>query len=1054
MSWFDASGFASIAKSALREAQRTIDKALDIKDDEINPVPANTPIDTNSDDFFGTWGLTQSGQIKDAKKDDDAAKLPPKLQSSLWGSFTGSFFDANKDDPKTPSIDSLDDSIDTGSEHFSRSKLVVQQSDDGDSHYSRLSSTETDEETIVNESEENAPERMVEIQLDSPENPSADQCVVKRRDKPSSSFTNRLSVISSESGKNSSESVELITCSTECTTSPESELLSGEHSISTSSSARAKQTSESVEVLADSLTSPSSVEIINSDSVDCKNLDEFASPLESPLADEEASPCVEKTSPDSVEVIPEDQEESVAEDTMSYTSISESTSATVLDQAFIHLKPQKMLKDTYNTNMTESDISLSPEKNHSFADAITRAPSRGGMHLPLTQVNQVLIDTQPQSSRQDLSTLLKNTNIIDIPQEDNVEAQIESCDEGSQSDRTVIAKDGGMDSSSDTSITETGMNSVYLKSLIADAMTEKSPEQADQTTKASHFMDLSQSMIDSNQGNVVLENISISQLDMPPRENSPVSSESRSDLVKIGSDHTSGHTSGDELETTTSSDIEIISSPNGDSSSTQSRQSPAKQTCVKNKSEGTKVDLLCKMTMKKAKGHTRELSETSSVSDDSHSSEVDRLIKRISEMTEILESRESKLIDMNRRNAELQELNTDLKHQLDTMLTKQLESADLSQVTEEYTQRLSALEKKFQQAIREKDTLRKQLEQSKLEAATRLSKTDLESLINEKDEVIKELREEGEKLSKQQLQHSNIIKKLRAKEKENESTMKHLKETIEDLSSETDRLKRSLTAKEEVERSQIEAVHQLTAKNKKLESEVAKLQGQLDDLTQKYDTAKKSLDAAKKELVDKNKASSELVAREHKLESLENEKRQAESQNAAIIDELDELRTSLRQLDLDYAKKEQVLRNENNELLRRLEDAEARNEELSQSVLEVSKPLVRQLESLQATHTIKVTNFEKIEQELTLKINELHSRLQTSLNTERVVKDESITLRSKLSEVESEISSLKHQNEMVRMELEQRKTEKQMAEQDLRRYCTVSLVLVVLFVKRECLQGS
>ncbi|KAJ3663191.1 hypothetical protein Zmor_007495 [Zophobas morio] len=740
----------------------------------------------------------------------------------------------------------------------------------------------------------------------------------------------------------------------------------------------------------------------------------------------ETSPCIEKTSPDSVEVIPEDQEESVAEDTMSYTSISESTSATVLDQAFLHLKPQKMLKDTYNTNMTESDISLSPEKNHSFADAITRAPSRGGMHLPLTQVNQVLIDTQPQSSRQDLSNLLKNTNIIDIPHEEN--AQIESCDEGSQSDRTIIAKDGAMDSSSDTSITE-GMNSVYLKNLIADAMTEKSPEQSE--VKTSHFMDLSQSMIDSKQENVVLENISISQLDMPPRENSPVSSESRSDLVKIGSDHTSGHTSGDELETTTSSDIEIISSPNGDSSSTQSRQSPAKQTCIKGKSEGTK-DLLCKMTMKKAKGHTRELSEASSVSDDSHSSEVDRLIKRISEMTEILESRESKLIDMNRRNAELQELNTDLKHQLDSMLTKQLESVDLSQVTEEYTQRLSALEKKFQQAIREKDTLRKQLEQSKQEAATRLSKGDLETLMNEKDETIKELREEGEKLSKQQLQHSNIIKKLRAKEKENESTIKHLKETIEDLSSETDRLKRSLTAKEEVERSQIEAVHQLTAKNKKLDTEVIKLQSQFDDLTQKYDTVKKSLDAAKKELVDKNKTSSELIAREHKLESLENEKRQTESQNAAIISELEELRSKMRQLDLDYAKKEQFLRKENNELLRRLEDAEARNEELSQSILEVSKPLVRQLESLQATHTIKISNFEKIEQELTLKINDLQSRLQTSQNTERVVKDEAVSLRSKLSDVESEMGSLRHENEMVKMQLEQYKTEKQIEEQDLK----------------------
>ncbi len=43
--------------------------------------------------------------------------------------------------------------------------------------------------------------------------------------------------------------------------------------------------------------------------------------------------------------------------------------------------------------------------------------------------------------------------------------------------------------------------------------------------------------------------------------------------MKIGS---SGHTSADELETATSSDIEIISSPNGDSSNANSRQSPAK----------------------------------------------------------------------------------------------------------------------------------------------------------------------------------------------------------------------------------------------------------------------------------------------------------------------------------------------------------------------------------------------------------------------------------------------------------------------------------------------
>lgn len=443
-----------------------------------------------------------------------------------------------------------------------------------------------------------------------------------------------------------------------------------------------------------------------------------------------------------------------------------------------------MLKDTFTRgeSVTETilhDLASTPEKSFSFSEAITRAPSRSTLHLPLTQVNQqVLIDTQPQSSNQDMSKILEKTNIIDIPAETDISSSIESqslldvsTDEGSQSDKTLIGSDYVMESSSDTSTTtETSSNSTYLKSLLADAMTEKSYSSTEPLKSTNPH-----STLYSNKTSFV-DSISLSQIELLPRESSPLSSESRSDLVKIGSDHTSGHTSGDELETTTSSDIEIISSPNGDSSSTQSRQSPAKVTLVKVKEEDSPGDsLLCKMTLKKAKGHARELSEASSISDDSHCSEIERLLKRISEMTEILESRECKLIDMNRRNAELLEQNGDLKLQLDSIISKQLESVDVSQVTEEYTQRLSALEKKFQQAIREKDGLRKQLEQVKQEAATRMSKGEMESLLSEKDETIKELREEGEKLSKQQLQHSNIIKKLRAKEKENEVTIKHLR---------------------------------------------------------------------------------------------------------------------------------------------------------------------------------------------------------------------------------------------------------------------------------------
>ena len=51
-------------------------------------------------------------------------------------------------------------------------------------------------------------------------------------------------------------------------------------------------------------------------------------------------------------------------------------------------------------------------------------------------------------------------------------------------------------------------------------------------------------------------------------------------------------------------------------------------------------------------------------------------------------------------------------------------------------------------------------------------------VLREKEEQIQQLLEEGEKLSKTQLQHTNIIKKLRNKEKEHESQITSLKYVI------------------------------------------------------------------------------------------------------------------------------------------------------------------------------------------------------------------------------------------------------------------------------------
>lgn len=1117
MSWFDTSGFASLAKTALKEAQKSIDKVLDIKDEDVtqnsDQLAIQTPVDSNNDDFFSTWGINQSGvgpgivthqsnSIQEGESTSVITKSPSKsgnnkvnnMTTSLWGSFTGSFFETPKgeldkiiseprvlDKIKTISVESLvDDSSDIGSidEKFSKSKLVVREiSEDGESSIrSRLSSSEMDPD---DEKSCGYLDNLVQIEETGTEKLCSVSVRTRDRERPSSFYTNRLSVISSESGKNSSESVEVLG-GTGCTTTPESELTS--KSISTSSSAPGRPHSDSVEVLPDSLTSPSSVEILSDITTTSHRLsqvtdEEFMSPFQSPIDHETFKEDDFKASPDSVEIIPEvageEEEQSIADDSISYMSISESTDATVLephsfkDKFEMNLNLSQKLVESIN-----SEISLSPDKNFTTADTIipiTQPPSRSVMHLPLNHTTmsssqpvlpaagcsaanivkeslsrsaQALINTQPQPScsTQNLPNLLDSVKIIDIPSMESSHSsqsfQVEmhnndslSNDEGSQSDRTLIAENesAGMESSGDEIPSEipsgNQSRSYILKNMIADAMIEKSPE----NTKNNQF-DLSSDGTDS---------ISISQLDMPPRDHSPISSESRSDLVKIGSEQTSGHTSGDELETTTSSDIEIISSPNGDSSSVQSgsRQSPAKlQKFRCNSDQTSAIEMLFGKSVKgKTKGHNRELSEASSHSDDSHSSEIDRLLKRVSEMTEILEAREAKLIDTTRRNAELQELNMDLKHQLDNILSKQIDSADLNVVTEEYTQRLSALERKFQQAIREKDILRKQLDQAKIDAATRMSKSELETVIHEKDEVIKELRQEGEKLSKQQLQHSNIIKKLRAKEKDNDSTIKHMKERVEELTSETDRLKRSSAAKEEVERSQIDAVHQLTAKNKKLENETSQLRSQLDDITQKLDTFKKSLEAAKKELSDHNRTSSELQARQNAMESLENEKRITQMQNEEIVSQLEDLRQKLRNGEQDHLKKEQALRKENANLLRRVEDAEVRNEELAQSVSQATRPLIRQLEALQNTHSMKTSAWESQEHNLTEKLKSIQENLSVTIDKERSSREECLNLRSSVSSLETKFSNASHKIELLTTHLEQQKTENMITHQDISR---------------------
>ena len=163
-------------------------------------------------------------------------------------------------------------------------------------------------------------------------------------------------------------------------------------------------------------------------------------------------------------------------------------------------------------------------------------------------------------------------------------------------------------------------------------------------------------------------------------------------------------------------------------------------------------------------GHTRQQSQMSEGSDSSTElppGEADKKI--IAQLNEVLVVREQRLVELSRENASLTESNMELSGRVAELENNSSEEA----VREEFTFRLAAIEKRFQIALRDKEAAEAQLKSERLESALQ---SDVSVELKEKDMIITELREEGEKLSKQQLQYSTTLKKLRQAHKELEKT--------------------------------------------------------------------------------------------------------------------------------------------------------------------------------------------------------------------------------------------------------------------------------------------
>ncbi|XP_030381099.1 TATA element modulatory factor [Scaptodrosophila lebanonensis] len=462
----------------------------------------------------------------------------------------------------------------------------------------------------------------------------------------------------------------------------------------------------------------------------------------------------------------------------------------------------------------------------------------------------------------------------------------------------------------------------------------------------------------------------------------------------------------DQSYSSTSSDIEIISNPNGDSStnSTTTRTSPQKFKELSVKASSHSSIMAGQL---KPKGHHREPSEISLLSEDSQS-ELDKLVNRISELNQVIEAREQRLLQSERQNAELLERNQELRAAVEAV-NNIANNTDAN----EAVQRLSALEKKFQSSIRERDALRIQIKCLKDELQNKIPKDELA----ECNEMIAALQSEGEKLSKEILQQSNIIKKLRAKEKTSDTLLKKNGEQISQLSTEAERLKKSLAAKEEMERTQIEAVCKMTNEKRRVDEQNAECHSRIEDLQSKLAALQTSFDGVKGDLQKRTRL----------------EQDQIKAENEEYMQQLSDLRDKLRITEQSMAKREQQLREENRELLRRLEAAEMRAESSTQELGMTTTPLIRQIESLQKTLNQRTATWNKDEQVLLQKLEDSQVQLRSLQQLESVQDEKHELLRTRCNLLEEKLSNALMQAETAKIQLRQQELDADLMETEHKR---------------------
>ncbi|RUS80379.1 hypothetical protein EGW08_011844 [Elysia chlorotica] len=168
--------------------------------------------------------------------------------------------------------------------------------------------------------------------------------------------------------------------------------------------------------------------------------------------------------------------------------------------------------------------------------------------------------------------------------------------------------------------------------------------------------------------------------------------------------------------------------------------------------------------------------------------------------------------------------------------------------------------------------------------------------------------------------------------------------------------------------------------------------------------------------------SAETHVREELKAAMEREQMRFKQEREAFIMQADDLRLDMARLEKEHSRREDLLRQEIAHLQTRLQEDEARSQELTQSVSSATRPLLRQIENLQATYGAQSNAWERVEKNLTDRLAEAQRSLAVAQEKERTSNQQYMELSAKVAALEASNSSLRQEKATLSSNIERDKS--------------------------------